>query len=552
MDKPRLEQRPETRALTVETLLQYARAGKIRIPDFQRPLRWRSTHVVDLFDSIYRGFPIGELLLSKREAKAERLRFGPFMTEAPGAHDALFVVDGQQRIIALAGAMLRPDKHPRGDIHAVWFDLEDELFVRLESSEPPPHWIPLNVAGDTKAVLGWLDDWPFRKERPDLRDRVFDLSKSIREYQIPAYIVEGATEDVLRVIFKRVNNSGVAMRESEVFEALFEARGPHPVRAACARLQEGTGFGDISPEWFLRCLEVVEGMDLRKTFAQYEDDATDLAAEAVEHTEDALRRAIAFLCEDAGFPHSQLVPYRLPLVVLARFFHLYPTPHPRTRTLLTRWTWRGALSGGHGDSSDATVQRLQSLIQNDEFASVERLLETVPSDVDFPAAATGWYGQSAKVRLCATAMVHMRPLDPETRRAYKIEDVQTMLASPTRVKTEGRAIRRKKKIGDIFIDVSGDRHVNVARAVLLSNRRRLEQLMSWPPEVLASHGIDEKALRALQRDDIDAFAERRARVLDRYFQSFFSERIARGDSDRPPIGELSRRANARVVAHERA
>jgi hypothetical protein len=537
VNKPRLELRPETRALSVETLLQYVRQGKIRVPDFQRALRWRSRNVLDLFDSIYRGFPVGALLLSKHEAKAATLRFGPISVEAAPTREAYFVVDGQQRIIALAGAMLRTDKHPRGDIHAVWFDLEEESFVRAHGSDVPPHWIPLNVAGDSIALLGWLNDWPFRNERRDLVARAIELSKAVREYQIPAYIVETAQEDVPRVIFKRLNNSGVAMQESEVFEALYHAEGPRPLAQACARLEGATGFGAVSADWFLRCLKVVEGLDLRQSFEDLEDDAAAPSAEAVEHTEEALKRAIAFLSEDAGFPHTALLPYSLPLVVLARFFHLHPTPNARTRSLLVRWVWRGALSGVHTNSSDATVHELQRSIGADEFKSVELLLHTVPARVDFPTTATKWYGQAAKSRLCATAMVHMAPRDPETGEPCRLEDVQVLLTRP---------------IGEVFVDVGAGKHSTIARCVLVASREKLRALATSSAEVLESHGIDRKAAEALGRGDLETFERRRQKTLDARFRVFFAERSAPSESDRPPIAELSRRALAKVSQHGRA
>ncbi|WP_437978930.1 DUF262 domain-containing protein [Sorangium sp. So ce295] len=552
MDKPRLEHRPETRALTVETLLLYVREGKIRIPEFQRPLRWRSAHVLHLFDSVYRGFPIGELLLSKKQAGAAKLHFGPVTIEASEVHDALFVVDGQQRVIALAGAMLRPEAKPFGDIHAVWFDLQEEQFGRPSRAEPPPHFLPLNVAGDSIRLLRWLNDWPFRNERPDLVERAIALSKAVREYQVPAYIVEGASEDALRVIFKRVNDSGVAMRESEVFEALFHARDPHPIQSACARLKEETGFGELSPEWFLRCLKVVEGADLRRSSTKGEDDAAELSEASVEHTENALRRAIAFLCDDAWFPHLQLMPYRLPLVVLARFFHRHPDPDPRTRTLLTRWVWRGALSSLHTSSSDATIASLQALIQDDEASSAQALLGSVPREVEYPSSTVEWNGRGAKARLCATAMVYLNPRDPDTGAPYTFEDVQAMLATraPTEV-VEGRVRKRNKKIGDIFLDVTGNDHTTVARCILLSDRRKLRRLTSASAEVLLSHGIDDRTLRALRSGDLAKFADRRAKLLDERFRRFFAERVAEGESDRPTIAEIARRARAVVAAHGR-
>jgi len=43
-------------------LLHYIDIGDIGLPDIQRPFVWRNTKVRDLFDSMYRGFPVGYLL----------------------------------------------------------------------------------------------------------------------------------------------------------------------------------------------------------------------------------------------------------------------------------------------------------------------------------------------------------------------------------------------------------------------------------------------------------------------------------------------------------
>lgn len=36
--------------------------GDIGLPDIQRPFVWKNSKVRDLFDSIYKGFPVGYLL----------------------------------------------------------------------------------------------------------------------------------------------------------------------------------------------------------------------------------------------------------------------------------------------------------------------------------------------------------------------------------------------------------------------------------------------------------------------------------------------------------
>ena len=44
---------------TLKGLIEKIHVGEIGLPDIQRPFVWQRTKVRDLFDSMYRGFPIG-------------------------------------------------------------------------------------------------------------------------------------------------------------------------------------------------------------------------------------------------------------------------------------------------------------------------------------------------------------------------------------------------------------------------------------------------------------------------------------------------------------
>ncbi|WP_141759493.1 DUF262 domain-containing protein, partial [Corynebacterium sp. HMSC27B11] len=46
----------------VSQLVADIHSGKIQLPDLQRPFVWPSAKVRDLFDSMYRGYPVGELM----------------------------------------------------------------------------------------------------------------------------------------------------------------------------------------------------------------------------------------------------------------------------------------------------------------------------------------------------------------------------------------------------------------------------------------------------------------------------------------------------------
>ena len=43
---------------TLKDLVGYIQIGEIGLPDIQRPFVWKNAKVRDLFDSMYRGYPV--------------------------------------------------------------------------------------------------------------------------------------------------------------------------------------------------------------------------------------------------------------------------------------------------------------------------------------------------------------------------------------------------------------------------------------------------------------------------------------------------------------
>ncbi len=46
----------------LDSLVKFIELGQIGLPDIQRPFVWPNKKVRDLFDSMYRGYPVGYLL----------------------------------------------------------------------------------------------------------------------------------------------------------------------------------------------------------------------------------------------------------------------------------------------------------------------------------------------------------------------------------------------------------------------------------------------------------------------------------------------------------
>ena len=84
----------------IEQLFGYIDLGDLGLPDLQRPFVWSNSKVRDLFDSLYRGYPIGSYLLwrnSSLSAKSHQIGIEKKEHTEPN----LLIIDGQQRLTAL-------------------------------------------------------------------------------------------------------------------------------------------------------------------------------------------------------------------------------------------------------------------------------------------------------------------------------------------------------------------------------------------------------------------------------------------------------------------
>jgi len=82
----------------LSSLLDEIENGDIALPDLQRPFVWKPTQIRDLFDSLFRGFPAGFILLWEitTEQRVKKIGTGDKKREP-----RFLVIDGQQRLTSL-------------------------------------------------------------------------------------------------------------------------------------------------------------------------------------------------------------------------------------------------------------------------------------------------------------------------------------------------------------------------------------------------------------------------------------------------------------------
>lgn len=530
-----LERRPEARVYKIEDLLTEVKLGRVRIPSFQRGFKWEREDAVKLLDSLYRGYPVGTLLFWETEAQPGEMHFGSITISAGGRTDALWVVDGQQRIISLARVLLPTNSEQ--DEFALYFDLEQAEFVNppppVKRNEDPTRWLPMTEVLDSERLLQWLT-----KESPfyykDRLDRAIQLGKRIREYEIPIYIVRTDNEGFVFEVFFRSNFFGKRLEAPEVFDALHGARFPSrlsTIPEVVADL-EGLGFGHVEEKNLYRLLRVLQGMDALRRVGEWPLYLSENAAEtAYRQTAEAARLAIQFFKQNASIPFYKLLPYKHLFITLGKFFHYYPQPQPRSLELLVRWLWRGALSGAHQGNTVAIQQALARIIPKSEEESVQRLLAMVKArPANTPDVGIPFKFNHAASKLQTLALMEFQPRDLETGELLSLDE----LFGPTDKELPlPQVIAYQAEANNPLMRSVANRLIQPLRK---GGVRRL--LNATDPEILISHGITEPAMAALQKGDAEQFLALRAEYLRVHFQQFFDRHARWDEPDRPSLSSL--------------
>lgn len=114
----------------LNSLIQNIDLGTIGLPDIQRPFVWKDTKVRDLFDSFYKGYPIGYFLFWENVNIDGVKSIG---TSAKQKYANLLIVDGQQRLTSLyavlKGQEVIRENYDKTKIIIAFNPLEDKFEV---------------------------------------------------------------------------------------------------------------------------------------------------------------------------------------------------------------------------------------------------------------------------------------------------------------------------------------------------------------------------------------------------------------------------------------
>ncbi len=335
-------------------LLDDVENGYIQIPKFQRDFIWETKQMLDLFDSIAKGYPIGSLLLwSPNTEYRINETIGVYKIEKKQNKNR-YVLDGSQRITTLFSVLTNPKKYDKKiadkelQKFVIYYDLKKKEFVSLRNQKDIKYYfIPLFKIIDTYEFLDFLREIEtqslHKEEKNELIDNAKEISKIFYDYEIPFVEVKGGDIKSAVEIFSRVNSMGTDISQDFMLSALTYNNETgfifsEKITEFLIGLQK-YGFEKLKRDTILYCIANSNPKDK----AYFDIKIEDLLEYSLETITEAafiqIEKAIEFLYKRLFVIDVQLLPYPTQLIFIANFFRLNPNPTDTQLKKLENWFW---------------------------------------------------------------------------------------------------------------------------------------------------------------------------------------------------------------------
>ena len=207
---------------SVQNLITSVQSGDLRLPDIQRPFVWQKVKVRDLIDSIYRGYPVGELMFWNSPGDGREIG-----TETKTRTATAKIVDGQQRLTSLYAVMTgKPvvDDDYRSDTIKIAFNPFTERFeVQSAALKKSREWVPdISAVFDSpfqarKSFLShYCEEHDLNEAEEERIEKVFTRLHGIQNYKFTVVELHADTErENVADVFVRINSEGVNLTQSD-------------------------------------------------------------------------------------------------------------------------------------------------------------------------------------------------------------------------------------------------------------------------------------------------------------------------------------------------
>ena len=272
----------------LSSLVKFIELGRIGLPNIQRPFVWNNAKVRDLFDSMYRGYPVGYLLLWQNGLPGDR----PIGTDVKQKTPQLVIVDGQQRLTSLyavvKGIPVIRKNYETERIFIAFNPLEERFEVADAAIRRDRAFISdiSRVWSDETNIFEVVDDYlkglRTSREVADEEDRHIKKAisnlQSLTTYPFTALeLAADISEEDVADVFVRINSKGTPLNQADFILTLmsvFWDEGRAELERFCREARQPTK-GKASPfNYFIepdpaQLLRVSVGLAFKRARLQY-------------------------------------------------------------------------------------------------------------------------------------------------------------------------------------------------------------------------------------------------------------------------------------------
>lgn len=522
---------------TVERIAELARrvlAGDVVLPRFQREFVWTRQQVLELLDSVARNYPIGSLLLwqSTQDLASERTIAGLDVGASRPGYPVNYLLDGQQRLSTICGAL---HWRPAGDPGSIWnlaYDLAEQQFLHLtDFDDPPLPLVPLHLLSDPADYF---------ERVAKLRDPVFLQRAKLLFERFQGYMVAIVTLGDMPIndvgpVFERINRTGTRLDIVDLMRAAtwtpdFDLR--DSIDAVLAVL-DGKAYGSVDAKVLLRCIAASAGFG----FATEDIDQlrhlpkADLR-DAVRLTEEAARRAVDFLTTQIKTPTAAALPSQSQFAVLTEIFRQINQPSSAQYAAIRRWFWRCVLGGYFRGWSRIQMAADRDAIREFAAGKTEEIDVTVSTSRGDVWWRTPFRASSALSKMHALMLAYADPLDLRTGQRIDVGKALSWANDKEFHHVFPQAYLARQGVPPERVNVPANTVMLTSVSnIAISDQRPsayLRDIIDFDGEETIRHRlgtclISEAAYQAMLNDDYDAFVRARSETLQHHALSLAGE-----------------------------
>lgn len=366
--------------MKISEILNQIDLGSYALPEFQRGYVWNRDQVKKLMMSLYRGYPIGGLLIWVTTTDPSITRGDGQLT--PGVVN--LILDGQQRITSLYGIIRgHAPKFFDGNANSftgLYFNIKEEYFefYMATKMKDNPDWISVTELLQIGAsnYIGKAD--PERKmflfNYLDVLNKLNNIKDT--DLHISNVTGEDKTIDVVVEIFNNVNTGGTKLNKGDLALAKICSLWPDARNEMKKYLKQLQGAGYyFSLEWLLRCVTVY--MTGRPYFSELDKYSIEDFKDALYKTEQMIGLCLDHIGSRLGLDHDRVLASKFAIATMIGYIHAQPSAKLDNAhwNRLMYWYIHTFLWGRYASATESKMAQDMNAIQEGE--GVEGLLRLI-------------------------------------------------------------------------------------------------------------------------------------------------------------------------------